>query len=185
MPTNHQHTGEAYWFYGRSGAGKTTLASRIAHTLKAEGYPVFLLDGDVLRSGLCRDLGFDEASRTENHRRAAEIAKLLIQQGFLVIGATMCPQQSHRSLLREVLGDQLCFVYLDATRETCSSRDPKGLYRRFKAGEIAHFDENGFQAPLDTERELTVHTGESSLADCIAITESFIRSRMKLQTRQA
>lgn len=176
MLTNCHPGGEIFWFYGRSGAGKTTLASTIAHKLKEEGCPVFFLDGDILRSGLCRDLGFDETDRTENHRRAAEMAKLAAEQGFIVIGATMCPLLSHRLLLREVLGEQLHFIYLDATHEACAQRDPKGLYHQSVAGQLEHFDKDFFQEPLAAECDMRIHTGSESLEDCIREAENYIKS---------
>lgn len=137
----------------------------LADKLKRAAQSVLMVDGDCLRAGLCRDLGFDETSRTENHRRAAELAKLAAQQGFFVIGSTMCPHQDHRSLLREVLGGHLQLIYLDASHEECAQRDTKGLYRQFAAGNLDHFSKDTFHEPLMTERDLTIRTGEKSLLD--------------------
>lgn len=176
LPTNSHPIGAAFWFFGRSGAGKTTLTSALAQKLKQEGYPVLLVDGDILRSGLCHDLGFDERSRTENHRRAAELAKLAVDQGFIVIGATMCPLPSHRLLLREILGEQLRVVYLEASHEACAQRDPKGLYLQFAEGKLDHFDKDSFHAPLLSECDKTIHTGEKPPEDCALEVESYVRS---------
>lgn len=176
----YNRSGRSCWFYGRSGAGKTTLATLIADRLIEAGHQVFKVDGDRLRSGLCRDLGFDEPGRTENHRRAAELAKLAMHQGFIVIGATMCPLPAHRLLLREMLGDQLHLVYLDATHEACAQRDPKGLYRRSVAGKIDHFDKEFFQEPLAIEYDMRIHTGSKSLEDCTREAENYINSCLRL-----
>ncbi|MEY4483937.1 MAG: hypothetical protein RL693_1389, partial [Verrucomicrobiota bacterium] len=146
----------------------------IADKLKKKGHPVFMVDGDVLRSGLCRDLGFDEASRTENHRRAAELAKLAAQQGFMVVGATICPLEVHRSLLREILNEQLHLVYLKATHEECASRDPKGLYRQFAMGKLEHFDKHTFHEPLISECDMILHTGARSLPDCVSEMDAYL-----------
>lgn len=175
LPTNRHPTGEAFWFYGRSGAGKTTLASAIARKLKQEGYPVILVDGDILRSGLCRDLGFDEMSRTENHRRAAELAKLALEQGFIVIGATMCPHGIHRSLLRDVLGKDLRLIYLNANHQACAIRDPKGLYSKFAAGGMHNFDESIFHEPNVSEVDKRIHTGTTSIEECFREVEAYVR----------
>jgi adenylylsulfate kinase-like enzyme len=164
-----------YWFYGRSGAGKTTLSETLAERLQQRGFPVFKVDGDKLRSGLCYDLNFDAASRTENHRRAAEVALLAMEQGFIVLGATMCPQHSHRSLLREILGENLRFIYLDADHEACSQRDPKGLYRRFDAGQLEHFHRDTFQEPTVSEFDKRIHTGARTIEECADEIEDYIK----------
>jgi adenylylsulfate kinase len=163
-----------YWFYGRSGSGKTTLSEMLAERLRQSGVSVFLIDGDKLRSGLCRDLGFDEASRTENHRRAAELALLAAKQGLVVIGATMCPQSVHRALLRDVLGGDLRLIYLDADHEACARRDTKGLYRQFRAGKLDHFDRSAFVEPTTMEFDKRIHSGTGTIDECVGEVEAFV-----------
>lgn len=165
-----------YWFYGRSGSGKTTLSEMLGERLKQKGIPVFMIDGDKLRSGLCRDLGFDEASRAENHRRAAELALLAAKQGFVVIGATMCPHPTHRALLREVLGANLRLIYLDADHKACAQRDPKGLYRKFAAGAVEHFAESIFQEPMTAEVDKLVHTATRTAEECAGELETYVKA---------
>lgn len=156
------------WFFGRSGAGKTTVSRLVAERLRAEGEKIFCVDGDELRSGICSDLGFDDASRTENHRRAAEVAKLALAQGFTVLGATMCPQPAHRALVRQVLGDSVCIVYVDASHETCASRDPKGLYRKAEAGRISNFQKQTFVPAEPGEFDIDLATERLTPDECVA-----------------
>lgn len=171
---------KVYWFYGRSGAGKTTLSETLAESFKQRGIPVFLIDGDKLRAGLCRDLGFDEASRMENHRRAAELALLAVRQGLIVIGATMCPQKAHRALLRDALGEDLRFIYLDADHEACARRDAKGLYGKFDAGELAHFDRDTFVEPSNLEFDKCIHTGAGTFEDFIRDMQAFVMESCRI-----
>lgn len=154
------------WFFGRSGAGKSTLSSHVVQRLRAEGRAMYLVDGDALRSGVCADLGFDDAARTENHRRAAEMARLASEQGLVVIGATMCPAKHHRALLKNILGDRLRLIHVKASHEVCASRDPKGLYDRARQGLVAHFASDVFQEPEGGEVDGMIDTGCEDLEAC-------------------
>jgi adenylylsulfate kinase len=156
------------WFFGRSGAGKSTLSSHVMERLREEGRAVYLVDGDALRSGVCADLGYDDASRTENHRRAAEMAKLASGQGLVVIGATMCPARHHRALLRDILGDGLRLIHVKASHEVCSQRDPKGLYRRAQRGLISGMAAEIFQEPEDLEVDHVIDTNSGNPGACCA-----------------
>lgn len=155
-----------FWFFGQSGAGKTTLLQEVAAKLEQAGRKVFCLDGDELRRGLCRDLGFTEADRHENHRRAAEVAKLAAQQGLTVLVATMAPRVSYRKAVAAVLGQRLLWFYVNASLETCSSRDPKGQYQR-PAG-AGHPQDVPFEPPVAEHLHLTLNTEENSIAECVA-----------------
>lgn len=127
---------------------------------------VFCLDGDELRRGLCSDLGFTEADRNENHRRAAEVAALAAQQGLTVLVATMAPLTQHRETVAAVLGQRLRWFYVDASLETCAQRDPKGQYQR-PAG-AGHPQDIAFEPPAGEHIHLTLNTEESSIAGCVA-----------------
>lgn len=151
-----------FWLYGRSGAGKTTLANRLESGLRARQLHAFLLDGDELRSGLCNDLGFGEEARNENHRRAAEMARLIAKRGIVVIAATMAPQYAQRDIINEVLGAATRWVHVDASYEVCAERDPKGLYKKAAEGEISKFKDFPFDPPRDSELGIELNTADAS-----------------------
>lgn len=140
--------GMVLWLTGLSGSGKSTLADALAATLHGQGYWVARLDGDVLREGLCSDLGFSPQDRAENLRRFAQVAALMLRQGLIVIVSTISPLQQHRAVMRNNLDAQdLVHLHIDTPLERCQARDPKGLYRRALAGEIANF--TGVSAPYE------------------------------------
>jgi adenylylsulfate kinase len=168
-------SGIIYWFFGRSGAGKSTLSSSVVAHLREEGRAVQLVDGDDLRAGVCADLGYDDASRTENHRRAAEIAKLACVQGMAVVGATMCPARHHRALLRGILGDHLRLIHVKASYEICAARDPKGLYRRAQQGLITHFAADTFEEPDESEVDGVIDTAQGDLEACCEATWQMVQ----------
>lgn len=122
------------------------------------------LEGDDIRQGLSHSLGFDEAGRAENIRRLAEVARLFVDAGVIVVCAAITPFRSHRALARSILGADLQLVYVAASFETCARRDPKGLYRRARQGEIASFTgvDSAFEEP-DGETVLTIDTERSSI----------------------
>jgi len=143
-------TGAVVWFTGLSGAGKTTIGTALAHRLASAGRPALLLDGDELRRGLCSDLGFSLADRAENMRRAAHAAILVARTGAVAIVALISPEASARQRVRElVTAAQLPFleVYASTPLAECERRDPKGLYRRARAGELADF--TGIHQPYE------------------------------------
>ena len=147
--------GEVIWFTGLSGSGKSTLANQLSVELYAESRPHFVLDGDNLRFGINRDLGFTEEDRTENIRRTAEIASLMADAGLTVLVALISPMEKDRQLARGIIGDaRFTLVYVDTPLDICESRDPKGLYQKAKSGEIPNFTGVGapFEAPEDSLR---------------------------------
>jgi len=158
-----------WWLYGRSGAGKTTLALMLASDLRQQGFPVLLLDGDHLRAGLCRDLGFDPLARAENHRRMAEVARIASEQGIVVLCASMAPSHDHRRVVRDILGGSLRWAYLDAPWEVCRGRDPKGLFRREATCDLASPVAITFDEPSLDEADVVVPTGHASVLTCFAL----------------
>lgn len=127
----------AYWITGLPAAGKTTLATALAHALNRCGSSTCILDGDELRRGLCADLGLSDADRTENIRRAAQVAQLLVRQGITVVCAFVSPFEADRQRVRALFTPgQFQEIYLSTSVQECARRDPKGLYARAKAGEI-------------------------------------------------
>ena len=159
--------GRVIWLYGLSGSGKSTLAIALERRLHAEGFTTHLLDGDNVRSGLNRDLGFTDADRAENIRRIAEVAKLFVQAGVVVIAAFITPQRAHRQLARTIIGaDDFSEVYVAASFDTCAARDPKGLYAKAKAGNVQQFTgrDSSFEPPLAEDHDAQIIDTEAGTA---------------------
>lgn len=157
------------WLYGLSGSGKSTLAVALERQLHAEGYATHLLDGDNVRTGLNQGLGFSDADRTENIRRVAEVAKLFVEAGVVVICAFITPLRAQRELARRIIGPaDLLEVHVSASLATCARRDPKGLYARAGAGGVAQFTgrDSAFEAPAADAGALVLDT-ESGTADAL------------------
>lgn len=158
-----------FWLTGLSGAGKSTLAAALAVALRAAGEQCFVLDGDEVRQGLCRDLGFSVADRSENIRRVAEVARLMNRAGVTVIAAFISPFVADRAHAREVIGaDRFLEIHLSASLTVCEQRDPKGLYRRARRGELADFTgiDSAYEAPASPA--LNLDTNLLSVQDCVA-----------------
>jgi len=155
------------WLYGLSGAGKTTLARLAAKQLRAEGRQVVVLDGDELRAGLCRGLGYNEEGRLENVRRAAELARLVSCQGVLVLVALMTPHRRMRDLAAQILGDVLTTVHLSCDHAVCVARDVKGLYREAAAGIVKHLPGNDMVFEGANHGEVSLNTGSLSPEECL------------------
>ena len=129
------------WFTGLSASGKSTIAGALEQILTKQGYHTYLLDGDNVRHGLCRDLGFSDEDRTENIRRVGEVAKLMADAGLIALAAFISPFKADRQIVREILPEgQFVEVFVDASLEVCSDRDPKGLYAKAFRGEIKQFN---------------------------------------------
>ncbi|REF27047.1 adenylylsulfate kinase [Xenorhabdus cabanillasii] len=134
------HPALVIWFTGLSGSGKSTLAGMLEHALFSQGIKTYLLDGDNVRHGLCRDLGFSEADRQENIRRVGEVAKLMVDAGLVVLTAFISPGRAERQKIRQSMeSGQFIEVFVDTPLAICESRDPKGLYKKARAGEIPNF----------------------------------------------
>ena len=157
---------KVFWLFGRSGAGKTTLARRLHDGMLNRRIPVFYLDGDDMRGGLCSDLGFTSEARIENHRRIAEVARLSADQGLNVVVSTMAPEHAQRDVVRRVLGDQLVWIYIHAPLNVCIARDPKGLYTRAQAGQVQNLLNFPFDVPRPGEREHFIDTVAQNVDGC-------------------
>jgi len=155
-----------FWLFGRSGAGKTTLAIRLRDGLADRKIPVVYLDGDEMRSTLCSDLGFKPEARLENHRRIAEIARLLAGQGLTVVVSTMAPEHQQRDLVSNILGDKLVWFYVHAPLDVCMQRDPKGIYKRALEGKVQQLINYPFDVPRPQERENYINTIAQSSDEC-------------------
>ena len=158
------------WFTGLSGAGKSTVAGALENRLAELGYHTYLLDGDNVRHGLCSDLGFSEQDRRENIRRIGELAKLMADAGLIVLSAFISPHRAERQLVRDLLPEgEFIEVFVNASLEVCEGRDPKGLYKKARAGEIPNFTgiDSEYQAPANPEIDLPA--GEKSVEELVEL----------------
>ncbi len=141
------HTGKVIWFTGLSGSGKSTIANEFDKVLNGRGYKTYILDGDNIRMGLNRDLGFSPSDRKENIRRIAEVSKLFAESGTIVLTAFISPYIKDRKSAREIIGEDFVEVFVDTDLNICEERDPKGLYKKARAGLIKGF--TGIDAPYE------------------------------------
>jgi bifunctional enzyme CysN/CysC len=159
------------WLTGLSGAGKSTLANRIEQRLLAEGRHTYILDGDNVRHGLNKDLGFSEADRVENIRRVAEVAKLMADAGLIVLVAFISPFRADRELARGLMAPgEFIEVLVDAPLAVVEARDPKGLYRKARAGELKNFTgiDSPYEPPLHPDMHIdTTLTSPDDAAELI------------------
>jgi adenylylsulfate kinase len=161
------HRGATLWFTGLSGSGKSTVARRVEQLLAERRHHVYTLDGDNVRHGLCSDLGFSPEDRSENIRRIGEVCKLFTDAGTLTLAAFVSPYRADRARVRAMLASgDFVEVYVAADLATCEARDPKGLYRKARAGEIREF--TGISAPYEEPEgaELTLHTDHEDVDAC-------------------
>ncbi|WP_394167688.1 adenylyl-sulfate kinase [Photobacterium piscicola] len=160
------------WFTGLSGAGKSTIAGALEHRLLALGYHTYLLDGDNVRHGLCKDLGFSAQDRRENIRRIGEVATLMADSGLIVLSAFISPHREERQIVRDLLPQgEFIEVFVDTPLAECEKRDPKGLYKKARAGEIKQFTgiDADYQLPLQPEIHLAAdsHNIHELVDQCI------------------
>ncbi|MDD3883435.1 MAG: sulfate adenylyltransferase subunit CysN [Gallionella sp.] len=162
------HKGKVFWFTGYSGSGKSTLANAFETAIHAEGYRTYVLDGDNVRHGLNKDLGFTDADRVENIRRVAEVAKLMVDAGLVVITAFISPFREERDFARSLFeAGQFVEVFVDTPLEVCEARDPKGLYKKARSGLIPNMTgiNSDYEPPL--EAEITLNTEQASLEESV------------------
>lgn len=174
------HKSGLLWFSGLSGSGKSTLAHQVEAKLYQKGIRSYVLDGDNVRSGLNADLSLSPEDRKENVRRIAEVAKLMVDAGILVFAAFIAPYAESRRFVRELLVDWSYFeCYVKCSLEVCGNRDPKGLYRRARKGEIKNM--TGIQAPFKEPQQpdLLVETDRCELHECVEQVVDFLnRARL-------
>ena len=170
--------GAVVWFTGLSGSGKSTVSRAVEERLTAAGRLVYVLDGDNVRHGLCADLGFSDEHRTENIRRIGHVAALFADAGVLVLTAFISPFKKDRAQVRDVVGDtDFLEVFVDAPLDVCESRDPKGLYKKARSGDIPEF--TGISSPYEAPDDpaLRLPTGELSLDECAAAVQTMLEQK--------
>ena len=163
----NKHKSRVLWFTGLSGSGKSTIANATEKLLFDEGFQTYILDGDNVRMGLNKDLGFSPEHRTENIRRITEVAKLFADSGSLVLTAFISPYLEDRLQAREIIGQEdFIEIYIKADLSVCESRDPKGLYKKARAGEIKGF--TGIDAPYEAPKnpELIIESDKYDVDAC-------------------
>ena len=166
------------WFTGLSGSGKSTIARAMEERLAKAGRLAYVLDGDNIRHGLCQDLGFGDADRTENIRRIGHTAALFVDAGVIVLTAFISPFRADRAKAREAIGaNDFVEVFVDAPLATCEQRDPKGLYKKARAGQIQDF--TGISSPYEPplQPDLRLRNGERPLAEVVAEVETLLHNR--------
>lgn len=156
------------------------MSDALEEELFKRGYKTYILDGDKIRDGLCRDLGFSEEDRTENIRRVGEVANLMLDSGLIVLSAFISPFAKDREVVRETIGaENLVRIFVDCPLEVCEQRDVKGLYKRARSGEIKKF--TGISSPFEIpeESELVLKTAEHSIEELIGTILEFILPKIK------
>lgn len=159
--------GVVLWFTGLSGSGKSTVASSLEKRLHDMGKLTYTLDGDNVRHGLNSDLGFSDKDRIENIRRIGEISKLFVDAGIITIATFVSPFREDRQKVRELLGKDFVEIYIDCPLEVCEKRDPKGIYKKARTGEIKHFTgiDSPYESPINPE--IVVSTHLNTLDECV------------------
>lgn len=172
-----KQTGVVLWFTGLSGSGKSTVANAVEKKLFEAGRATYLLDGDNIRHGLNKDLGFDKKDRIENIRRIAEVSKLFMDAGIITLSAFISPFIEDRNNARELLKDRFIEIFIDCSLDTCMSRDPKGLYNKAEMGEIKHF--TGIDSPYEkpVNPEIVVYSDRQSVDECAVNIIQYLISR--------
>lgn len=176
-----QQRAKLIWFTGLSGSGKSTLAVQLEAQLYAKGYKTYLLDGDNLRTGLNKDLTFTDEDRVENIRRIAEVSKLMVDAGIIVLSAFISPFRADRDQVKKIVGEENYIeVFVDAPLEICEQRDVKGLYKKARTGEVKNF--TGISSPYEKPENpnLTIPTAQLSVEESLAFLIKLIEPKIKL-----
>ena len=173
--SNNGHPGLVVWFTGLSGSGKSTIANELDVELNKRGLRTYILDGDNVRMGLNKDLGFSPESRKENIRRISEVAKLFADSGTIVMTAFISPYREDRDSARDVIGSDYIEVFVNTPIEECIKRDPKGLYKKAIAGEIKGF--TGIDAPYEQPLSPEISLDNLSIEDSLAVLMDLLRTK--------
>ncbi|MEZ4779884.1 MAG: adenylyl-sulfate kinase [Flavobacteriaceae bacterium] len=177
-----KHASFLVWFTGLSGSGKSTLANALEQTLVEKGFHTYILDGDNIRSGLNKNLSFSAEDRTENIRRIAEVAHLMIDAGLIVLSAFVSPYRKDREQVKHIVKEEnFIEVFVNTPIEACEKRDVKGLYAKARAGEIKDF--TGVSAPYEapTNPDIEIDTTKTSVEDSVAIIFKAIANKLHLK----
>jgi len=168
------------WFTGLSGSGKSTIANALEFKLHQSGYKTYALDGDNIRKGINNDLTFSPKDRTENIRRIAEVANLMVDAGLIVLGAFVSPYKKDRKNIKDIVGnDNFVEIFVNTSLEECEKRDVKGLYEKARKGEIKDF--TGINAPYEAPEnpDVEVITDELSVQESVELIYSKIQEKLK------
>lgn len=164
------------WFTGLSGSGKSTVANALEQQLYIEGHHTYLLDGDNIRHGLSNDLGFSDKDRVENIRRIGEAGKLFVDAGLIVMTAFISPFKSDRDIARSLVEEsEFIEIYMSTSLAVCEQRDPKGLYKKARAGIIPHFTGIDSEYEMPTHPEITLDAALDSTEECVIKIMAFLK----------
>jgi len=175
-----KHKSAVFWFTGLSGSGKSTIAHGVEKELFTQGFDAVVFDGDALRTGLCRDLGFSPQDRLENIRRIAEVSRLFARNNIICLCAFISPLQEHRQLAHKIIGGDYHEIYVSCSIEECERRDVKGFYKLAREGKIKGY--TGVSAPYDAPLHpvLRIDTDRQSAHDSIQTTLDYVLDVVKL-----
>jgi len=173
----NEHKSAILWFTGLSGSGKSTLSNAVEAYLHQQGARTFVLDGDNIRQGLCNDLGFSDQSRKENIRRIGEVSKLMMDAGVITLTAFISPFRRDRRIVRDITNEgDFIEILCNANLEVCEKRDPKGLYKKARAGEIKDF--TGVSSPYEVPEhpEIIVETGTQTVEESVTQVIDYLKN---------
>lgn len=173
----NEHKSAILWFTGLSGSGKSTLSNAVEAYLHQQGARTFVLDGDNIRQGLCNDLGFSDQSRKENIRRIGEVSKLMMDAGVITLTAFISPFRRDRRIVRDITNEgDFIEILCNANLEVCEKRDPKGLYKKARAGEIKDF--TGISSPYEVPEhpEIIVETGTQTVEESVTQVIDYLKN---------
>jgi adenylylsulfate kinase len=171
------------WLTGLSGSGKSTLAIGLEQYLFEAGFKVYLLDGDNIRKGINKDLGFSSADRTENIRRIGEVSKLMLDAGLIIISAFISPFRDDREMVKEIVGEErFTEVFVDCPLEVCEKRDTKGLYKKARQGFIRDFTGIGSPYEIPEHPHLVIHTHKESIAESLSKLINHVEAKLLVES---
>lgn len=166
------------WFTGLSGAGKSTIAGVVEQKLYEMGHHTYLLDGDNVRHGLNKDLGFSDEARVENIRRIGEVSKLFIDAGLLVLTAFISPFRADRRMVRDLVGQgEFIEIHISTPLDVCETRDPKGLYQKARRGEIKNFTGIDSEYEVPEQAEITIDSSKHGIEECAELVIDYLRKK--------